>query len=177
MRIKKSIVIAGTAATLGLASVGGIAAAATGSSSASTTSLVDKIATKFNLNKDDVQKVFDTDRTEHQTEREQRYEDRLTQAVKDGKLTEAQKVKIESKHKELQAEMDKNRASMEADRAAMDGKTDAERQADREQRHTEMAAQRTALQEWETDNGIPAGYLGFGGRGRGPGGGHGPRGF
>ncbi len=98
MQVRKNIAIAGAATAIGLAwLIVGVASAETSSSSSS---LVDKVAEKFNLNKDEVRNGFDENRTERQAEHEQHYEERLTQAVKDGKLTEDQKSKVLAKHKE-----------------------------------------------------------------------------
>lgn len=108
-------------------------------------SLVQKIADKFGLNKNDVQAVFDQDRQEHQAQREADYTVRLDQFVKDGKITEAQKQLILAKHKELetkrQSEM-QNRQSQTPD-----------------QRKAEMDAEREDLQNWATENGIDLKYL------------------
>ncbi len=57
-------------------------------------SIVAAIAQKFNLNQADVQSVFDEQRSKHQAERKAEIETKLTQAVADGKITEAQKQAI-----------------------------------------------------------------------------------
>ena len=121
--------------------------------------LATKIATKFNLNKDEVQTVVTEFRTEkqaeHQAERKIRVEERLTQAVKDGKLTEAQKTKIIE-----------YMASQESFFESLKDKTD-------EERKTAMETHKAEVQKWATDNGIDAQYLMPGGPGHrgGPGGG------
>ena len=118
-------------------------------------SMVQKIADKFGLNKNDVQAVFDQERTERQAEMQAKYETQLTQYVKDGKITEAQKQLILTKHKEIQA----NRTS---EMQSMQGKTQAERK-------TAMDAKRTELETWATQNGIDVKYLmgGMGMKGHG----------
>jgi hypothetical protein len=68
-------------------------------------------------------------------------DDRLTQAVKDGKITEAQKAKILAKREELQAK-----------REAWKDKTPEERQQARQELHDQ-------LKQWADDNGIPLSYL------------------
>jgi len=142
----------------------GLASAAT-TSSTSGQSLVDKLASKFNLNKDDVQKVFDEDRSAHEAERAAEVKTQLDQLVKDGKITQAQEDKLIAKGKELQTQREANRDSMK-------DKTDAERKA-------AMDAERTAFTKWLSDNGIAEEYgrLIMGGHGRhgGPGS-HGPDG-
>src|SRR4030042_868531 len=66
-------------------------------------SLVQKIADKFGLKKEDVQAVFDQDRTDRKAERENQYLARLDQLVSDGKITPAQKQLIIDKHQEITA--------------------------------------------------------------------------
>jgi uncharacterized membrane protein YhiD involved in acid resistance len=151
MNIKKSLVVAGAVATVGVARLTGlgVASAATSSSGADdgTSSLVDKLVAKFNLNKSDVQAVFDADRTEHEAEMQQKMEERLDQAVTDGKITEDQKTKILAKIKEMKADM-------EANHDAMKGKTDDERRALMDQKRQE-------IQTWAEENDIPEEYLMF----------------
>lgn len=65
--------------------------------------LVKKIAERFHLNEADVQKVFDEVHDEHKAEMEKKVEERLSEAVKNGKITEAQKNAILEKHKEIRA--------------------------------------------------------------------------
>lgn len=164
MQLRSKLVAAGAATTIGLASFVGVASAQTES-----TSLVDKLSQRFNIDKSEVQKVFDENKTQHQAERQQRSEAHLSQAVKDGKLTEEQKSKILAKQKELMSAMDSKRESMKSQRVAMANKTEAERQQLMEQHRTEMDKQRSEIENWEKQNNIPSGYLGLGG----PGGGHG----
>lgn len=138
-------------------------------------SLVAKIADKFGLKKEDVQAVFDQDRTEHQAEMEKtrvarqaemetKFEEQLSQDVTDKKITEAQKEFILAKRKELEAN---RQAKMES----MKNLTDDERK-------TAMEKERAELETWAKENSIDLKYLmgGFGMRGYGgPGGPGGPR--
>lgn len=135
-----------TAAVLG----GGVFAL---SASAQTTngddSLASKIASKFNLNKDEVQTVLNEHRTEMHAEfREkhlERLEERLTQAVQDGDLTEEQKTKILDYLK-----------SQETNLENLEDKTKEERKA-------AFEAHREELKKWAEDNGIDEKYVLFGG--------------
>src|SRR3989338_6615511 len=81
------------------------------------TTLLDRIAEKFNLKKEDVQKVADDFRLEKQkTMQEQRrknLDEKLTQAVKDGKITESQKQEILKKMEELQKNNEADRTQMQ----------------------------------------------------------------
>lgn len=146
--MRKQLITAGIVTTIGLAGVTGVGMASAMTNTNSTnpfTSLVDAIATKFNLNKADVQKVFDEQRAKMEAERETQIKDDLAQLVKDGKLTQAQVDKINAKRAELQKERD-------AARSSTDTKTRAEIKAD-------MDAKRTELETWAKDNGIPTEYL------------------
>lgn len=97
----RHVLLAGAAvASIGLGVVGaGIASA--DSSTGSGTSLIDKPATKFNLNRADVAAVFTADRQEHEAQRQADQAARLAQAVKDGKLTQAQAHYITNAQKDL----------------------------------------------------------------------------
>jgi hypothetical protein len=147
----KSIMLAGLGAAAGMAVMGaGVIHAATSTSTGTTpiSNLVNAIATKFNLKTADVQQVFDQQRTQMAAQRTQDEKLRLDQAVKDGKITQAQEDLIIAKL-----------AEQRAFRESLSGKTQAEREA-------AISANRTALQKWMTDNNIPWGYVPMGG-GRG----------
>ena len=131
-------------ATVGIATLAGAGLVNAHTSSTSSADLVDKIAQKFNLNKDDVQKVFDEDRAAHLAERQQQMEERLTQAVKDGKLTQAQADAIKAKLQEMKSFMD-----------SLKDKTTQER-------HEAMKTKMDELKAWATQNNIPNGYLPMG---------------
>ncbi|MFZ1812564.1 MAG: hypothetical protein WAU02_03545 [Candidatus Saccharimonadales bacterium] len=138
----------------------GVANAATSTNGANPmSSLVDAIASKFNLNKTDVQAVFDAEHSKMEATREADAKAEIAQLVKDGKLTQPQADAITTKRAELDKERDANRT---ADQKLTD-----------EQRQTKMTERRTALDKWAADNNIPAEYryLLKGGKG-----GHGPGG-
>lgn len=126
--------------------------------STSKTSIVEKLASTFNLDKSKVQAVFDEQHKANQADREAKYEDRLTQAVTDGKLTADQKAKVLTEHDKLRVEMD---TAMKADTTA---------KADRK---AAMVKIRTEAEDWAKANNIDAKWLMPGGRGMG---GHGPGG-
>lgn len=112
--------------------------------------LVAKIAQKFNLQEADVQAVFNEHRTEMQTNMQTKFAERLSQAVTDGKLTQAQADLITAKRAELQAERPQ---------LANGEKPTKEL----------MQAHQTELKQWATDNNIPLEYvMGFGGGRMGP---------
>lgn len=145
MHIKKSVLVAGAVAGISLVGLGGLGvASAAASTDTRQDSIVDRIATKFNLKKEDVKAVFDEERTAREAEHKQKMEDRLTQAVKDGKITETQKAKILAKLDELQAARD-----------TWQDKTPQER-------HQAMQGLHKSLQQWAKDNGIPSEYAPIG---------------
>lgn len=72
-------------------------------------SIIQRIAAKFGLKEADVKTVFESEREERQKEMQQRFENRLTQAVQDKKITESQKAAILKKHQEMQTEREQNR--------------------------------------------------------------------
>lgn len=148
MNVKKPLMIAGIASTVALGGVagGGIVSAATPSNgtSDSQSSLVNAIASKFHLNKNDVQAVVDQNRQTHEAERQQRFEARLDQAVKDDKITSSQKEEILAKQKEVQSYMESIK-----DKSP-------------EERHQLMKTKFDELRAWAKANHIPPQYLGGG---------------
>ena len=156
MKKSKTVrMMAATAFLLGVLAVGGGTLAYADTSSTKTdpiTTISKRIAQKFNLNASDVQEVvkqvFDEEQKTRETEREQNMKDRLSKAVADGTLTQAQADLITVKQTEL--------ASQRQILATM---TDAERQA-------YIASQREALKTWATKNNIPKQYLMMRGFGR-----------
>lgn len=136
-----------TAVGGGIIFAGSHFAAAAGTTPTSTT-LSQAIAQKLNVNATDVQTAItsyqDSQRASRQADQRQQYEDRLTQAVTDGKLTADQKTK-------LLAEYDSVQTSLSA-------------------LETQEQQIRTDEQTWASTNNIDTQYLPMMG---GPGGGHG----
>jgi hypothetical protein len=110
-------------------------------------SLVQKLAKKFNLKEADIQQVFNEDITEHKTQMHQRIEERLTQAVKDGELTEAQKQAIIAKQQELEKEFVAHKDNFK-DMAP-------------EQRRAEMEKRHSELEAWAKANGLEGKFMMF----------------
>lgn len=109
------------------------------------TTLIERIAQKFGLKQADVQTVFNQFHEERQKEMQTRMEERLSQFVKDGKLTEAQKQLVLAKHKELQNARQKNVSSRQL-------LTPDERRAQKGAQHQEML-------DWAKQNNIDLQYL------------------
>lgn len=147
-KTSKKRVLAGSAIiALGLVFAGaGVSKAANATAGAGNpmSSLVNAIATKFNLSTTDVQAVFDEQRAQMEKEHEQAFADRLKQAVADGKITQDQADKITAK-----------KAELESLRSSMEGKTEDEKRA-------AMKTQMDSLKNWATENNIPADFMMFG---------------
>lgn len=137
MAINKKLATIGTLGVVGMSSLGfaGLTSAQTTSSG---DTLVDKIATKFNLNKDEVKKVFDEERASHQAEHEKAMSDRLQKLVDEGKLTTDQKAKIETKFKEMRQQREANK----------------DNDLTEEERKAEMQRNHQALEKWANENKI-----------------------
>ncbi len=75
--------------------------------------LISRIAQKFNLRESDVEAVFEAVRDEKHEEMKSQRAERLTQAVKDGVITEAQKNALIAKMDEHIGEKRANRAEMQ----------------------------------------------------------------
>lgn len=148
--------------SVGLSSLAGVGMVSAASNTDHQDSLVSKIATKFNVNKEDVQKLFDEERAARQAEHEKEVSDRLQKLVDAGTITADQKTAIEDKLKEL-------KASREAERENMKNLTEEERKA-------KMDAKRTELENWAKEQGLDLSKLSgiFGGP-HGHGGPNGPR--
>ena len=102
-------------------------------------SIVAAIAAKFNLNQADVQAVFDEEHDKREAEMKAQIETKLTQAVADGKITEAQKQAIVTHFEQMKA----NRP----DKADFQNLTDEQIKARMETKKTEMDA-------WLSQNGL-----------------------
>lgn len=153
--MKKSILVLGTVAVFGLGVGVPLAVSTIGAEAESSKpqdSLVDKIATKFNLNKDEVKKVFDEERGNRQANREEHFKERLNNLVATNKLTEDQANQVEAKHNEITQLRDQ-----------LKDKTKEERKAALDQKRDE-------IKQWAKDNGIDEQVMLFGvGRNGGPG--------
>lgn len=149
--------VAGATVVSGLYGVSQVSAA---DSTTNFPPMVQRMVEKFNLNTDEVLKMVEEDRTERRTERESELKVTLDQAVKDGKITEAQKTVILAKHEEIQAKIE-----------ALGTLTGSERR-------TKMTEIRTEMNEYLASQGIdesimpgPRGPQGGEGQGTGFGGG------
>src|SRR5690349_12080215 len=113
--LKKSLltVAAVTVLGAGIFGSGSVFAQTTTDTQNPMNSLVQKIASKFNLNQSDVQAVFDQAHQERESEMKANFASQLSQLVTDGKITEAQKQLISNKRAELDSQREANRESMQ----------------------------------------------------------------
>lgn len=108
-------------------------------------SLVQEIASKFNLNQSDVQAVFTQHREEMQAKMGSNYETYLANLVKSGKISEEQEQLILNEHKQLMSQMQSNMKNFKS-------MTPAERKA-------QTQAEMQSVQNWAKQNNISLRYL------------------
>jgi len=137
--MKKTLAIAGAITAVGVSTLAGVGAvsAHAAQNDSGDSGLAAKIAQKFNLNKDEVKKVIQEDHAAHRAEMEAKMQERLDQAVKDGKLTQDQADTLKAKQKELQSTME-----------SLKGKTP-------EEHRDAMKAKMEEFQKWADQNNIP----------------------
>lgn len=145
IHINKPIVYSGITIAFAALALTGLGMKEVEAVSFSPTEIVSRIATRFNLNKDDVQSVFNTFREQRQSQMIQAFSTRLDDAVKTGKITDAQKSLILNKMKEEQTTRDNEASSWKS-------MTPEERRADRKKHQDE-------IQQWATANNIPIEFL------------------
>lgn len=141
MKLNKKIILPvlglATAATVGFSTV--TQAQAQGPENGQQ-GLMQRIAQHFNLNQDEVEQVFAEDRQERQKQRQQemqqRFEENLSTAVSEGRLTEEQKQAVLAKHQEIQAKMEELK------------------DLDPEERREQVQAVHQEMQDWAEGQGI-----------------------
>lgn len=144
---KKSKMIAAVAFVLGATTLGaGVTHAETAKNPNDPTSLlISTIAQKFNLNSSEVEsivrEIMDQKHTEMKAQSEQKFTRQITQAVVNGKLTQAQADLITSKQAETKAFMENLKNT------------------DKTARKAAIKSQMESLKQWATDNNVPKGYL------------------
>lgn len=154
-KIKNKLIIAFATIMILIAGLFGVGFAYAQGTNGTYSSIVQQLTQKFNLNPADVQSVFDQNRAVRTAQMQTNFEARLTQDVKDGKITDAQKQFILQKRQELQTQRQTNRDSFKNMNA--------------EARKAVITTQRQDLQNWAKQNGIDIKYFfgGFGMRGHG----------
>jgi hypothetical protein len=160
--MKKTLFVATTALVLvgaAVATTGRVFAQSPGDNQSS---IVQKLVQKFGLNESEVRAVFEEEHKERETRMAARMEERLSQLVTDGKITETQKQAIIAKTAEMKTQ---HEAKMEKFALMSD-----------EERKAAMEAERTSLEAWAKENGIDLKnvpfHFKFGKVGKGMGGDH-----
>lgn len=114
-----------------------------------------KIAEHFNLNQDDVDNFFESERENRQAEMQQKQEDRLSNLVSEGKLTEEQKQKIIEKCEEMKADREANGENFgKRNKGDFKEMTEEERQVERDKREQERETRQSEMKGWLKEIGI-----------------------
>lgn len=118
--MKKQFITAGIATAVGVTGLVGVGVAnaetsANGAGAHPMSSLVEAISSKFNLDKTKVQAVFDEQHTKMEAQRTEDVKSKLSQLVKDNKLTQDQMDKIVAKRAELEKDRANNRGPPESE--------------------------------------------------------------
>jgi len=200
MKAKKTLLAMSALSVIGVAGLAG-SGLASAEADTDSTSLITKVAQKFNLNEEEVKSIFEEDQAARKSEKQARQTERLQEAVDDGDITAEQKTKIETKLKELQTELQSERDELKKwatdnnvdakyltgsrggnndrlQKAVDDGEITAEQKELVEKKQQEIkdkqAASDAELDQWAEDNDIDKKYLKV--LGKGSYGGHGSRG-
>lgn len=107
--------------------------------------IIQKLADRFNLNVEEVQGVFEEERAEHHAVMLSNFEDKLSEMVSAGKITEEQKQAILDKYEEMQAQMS----------ALMD------ENLTNEERQEKMRAIHEKMRTWAEEQGIEFPFFAF----------------
>jgi len=145
IRMKSKLILLALTLTLVGLAVFGVSQVQAQSSQGKYPSIVQKLVQRFGLKENDVQAVFDEARQERQSQMQARFEERLNQAVKDGKITESQKQAILAKHKELQEKRLSEKENWQ--------------NTTPEQRRQAIQEKKQELESWANQNGIDLKYL------------------
>lgn len=156
MKISKSMLAAGAVTTVAVASLAGLGTVSA-QSNGNGDGLVDKIATTFGLNNEEVQAVFDEQKAERQVQKEENRAEHLQELVDNGTITTEQRDALETKKEEMKA----------AHEALKD------QDLTREEMRENKEQSREEFQQWAEEQGIDLESIKPEGGKRG---GHGPKG-
>lgn len=145
INIKNKVVLSALVLTLVAISLWGTGTAFAQNTVAPHSSLIQKIAQKFGLQEREVQAVFEEEHAVREAEMQTKLAERLSELVTEGKITEAQKQLLLTKHQELQAVRQSEFESM--------------KDATLEERKAMMDQKRQELDAWAQENGIDPQYL------------------
>lgn len=142
--VKKGFIAAAAIAALGTGTMGisqAFASEGYGSRTFGMESLTQALANAFNVSTEEVQEVLEAHREEMQANREEYQEERLAQAVIDGKLTQEQADAMSEHHEEMKALLD------------------SLKDATPEERREALSEQREENKIWAQENNIPSEFL------------------
>lgn len=151
--IRRKASLLAAAAVTAAAGIGLLAAQPAAATGNTDLSLVERIATRFNLSKDDVQSVFDDERESREAQMETHVSERLQAKVEAGEITADQKTLIEQKLAEMRTEIESERED--------------ESELTHDERHAKMEEKRSELEAWAKEHNIPLKLLHPEHRGRG----------
>lgn len=153
MRLKTALLSTAAVAVIGSAGLVGLGNAARAESPIAGNGIVDKLVSRFGLNKDEVAAVFNEEHESRQAERAAAMSEKLQLLVNEGKLTSEQKTAVEAKHEEMRAKHEALRAS----------------NATRDEMKAQMETMRDELESWADQQGIDLDSFMMFGRGQGHG--------
>lgn len=142
IQIKNKLLISTAAITIAVASFFGATSALAQNNNGQHQSLIAELAQKLGIDQSKVQTAFDQIRQDRQSQVSQRYEDMLSQAVQNGKITDSQKQLILEKHKEF---LDKRQTNWQ--------------NLTPQQRRDELKRERQDITDWAKQNNIDPIYL------------------
>jgi len=155
MEVNKKI-LASLLAVFSILSLGVLGAKAFQNGSFDRSELAQKIAERFNLNKDEVQGVMDQLREEKRMQREEeqktRQNEKLDKLVSEGKITEDQKSALIAKWEEMK--------NNQLKRMNMQSLSDEEREEAMGKQREEREEHRQEMEQWMENNGIDIEILG-----------------
>jgi hypothetical protein len=138
MTIRQSLLTVGAFATLGIATLGVVSSVS--ADSAKSDNLASKIAQKFNLNQEEVQKVVDEHKGEMHQGHQNKINTKLDDYISSGKISAEQKTIIMNKLDELHNERENNKESF--------------KNLTQEERKSKMEEKKTEINSWAKQNGI-----------------------
>jgi len=110
--MSKKIIIPSLALALAVLVAAGVSQISAQESDYNFPPAIEKLVEHFGLNEEEVQGVIDEVRADHFAQMQTILEERLTEAVENGQLTEEQKVALLNKHEEMHQERFMNREEL-----------------------------------------------------------------
>lgn len=137
MKISKNVLAAGLV-TVATGTLLGVSSVTAQSSDTSAETIVDKIVSTFNLDREEVEAVFEEHREQKHEERQAHWEERLADLVEEGSLTQDQANRLHELHTEHHEKIEALR----------------EQGADRDEIHDQIQQHRDDMKSWAEEEGI-----------------------